>query len=206
MSNRIGLIVLGIMIVSLTVACQGPPGQVGPQGQQGEPGIQGAAGVVGPQGKTGPQGMMGLIGPAGAQGDQGIPGEAGSSGKQGAVGAPGVKGDTGASGPQGKQGAQGVRGLQGEAGIAAEIPDVLEVDRLIVRGVGEGAANLLLEGGTGESMPEITWFDENGDPILILVPAEGGLLILVPDPLEDVYEVFCIPAIEDFCGASRLSE
>ena len=226
------LVLIGAMMtVLLAVACvegpMGPPGQQGPQGEQGAIGAQGVQGVQGEHGAQGDPGIQGAPGLPGAQGETGAQGQQGQekagpqgvrgeAGPQGAVGARGAKGDPGEMGPDGPRGPQGEQGLQGEpglqgvegpAGATTTIPKVLEVEELVVRGAA-GPGSLLLDGGSvaNEERPAITWFNEDGDPYLALYPAFGGLTILVFDDSGDTFEVYCIPAIEDFCGADRIEE
>lgn len=121
----IGITALVIGLISLTIACEGPPGAQGPpgpqgsQGEPGEPGQQGAQGLTGPEGprgEPGPQGDPGAKGETGNRGPAGETGDRGATGPQGGPGPKGQPGDRGATGPAGPQGPQGDRGEQGPPG------------------------------------------------------------------------------------------
>lgn len=120
-----------------------PPPEDGPQGEQGP---QGPQGVEGAQGLIGPQGPQGLTGP---QGPQGATGPQGRVGPAGPLGIQGPQGDTGPQGPA------------GPPGSAADIPKVLEVEELIVRGDTSGGY-LRLVGGTEGRVASIEWYHSDG--------------------------------------------
>ena len=125
-------------VALIPAAPQGDTGPEGPQGPQGVEGPQGLIGPQGPQGETGPQGPQGATGPQGREGPRGF------------IGLQGPKGETGASG------AQGATGARGPAGAHAVIPNVLEVEQLVIRK--EGASTFLrLTAGTETIVPRIEW-------------------------------------------------
>src|SRR4029077_2176176 len=87
-----------ITIQAVTLANQGPKGDIGPQGPPGQS-------ITGPAGPPGPPGSNSTV--PGPQGPQGAPGATGATG---ATGPTGPQGATGATGPQGPQGPQGPAG------------------------------------------------------------------------------------------------
>ena len=73
--SRLGLLmVLGLVISLLAVACQGEAGLSGSQGSQGPVGADGKDGRDGAEGSAGPAGPDGPVGARGAQGLQGAAG------------------------------------------------------------------------------------------------------------------------------------
>ena len=101
--------------------------------------------IVGPRGEKGDQGSQGEMGPVGPQGPQG---ENGIQGLQGLQGEKGEKGDTGNQGLIGLPGIQGPEGPQGVQGIPG---------------------NLVLAGKNCPPNQCITGYDNNGDPLCMLV-------------------------------------
>ena len=128
------ILLAGLIVTALTMACTGPIGPVGlagepgPQGDQGETGARGEQGVPGKTGARGPDGLRGQIGPQGPQGEvgpwgevgptgpQGLQGELGEDGDRGPAGATGPRGATGPQGPSGPRGAMGPAGPEGDPG------------------------------------------------------------------------------------------
>lgn len=149
-----------------------------PQGEQGPQGAQGPQGVEGPQGAVGPQGPQGLAGP---QGPQGATGPQGRVGPAGPIGLQGPKGDTGPAGAPGAAGPQGT----------AQIPTVLEVEELIVRGDDSGGY-LRFEGGTGGTVATIEWYSSDGSQSATLWGGTVNGMVLSNRNSDGGWTEFCI--------------
>ena len=85
-SGRVLALLFSAFLVSVLVACQGPPGEPGLSGSPGNPGNPGNPGPRGPQGSQGDPGDPGLPGSPGDPGNPGKPGLAGVRGPQGPAG------------------------------------------------------------------------------------------------------------------------
>lgn len=112
---------------------QGDPGLPGEKGERGDMGPVGDKGPQGERGETGIQGDRGLDGPQGERGEKGEVGERGLQGESGPKGDTGERGVDGAPGERGEKGERGEAGAKGDAGRDAELIDIADVVRELVR-------------------------------------------------------------------------
>jgi len=141
------MIMTVLLVMTMTVSCQGPQGPQGEKGDtgaQGEKGDTGAAGAQGAPGLDGKDGVNGEDGEDGKDGttphigengnwwigttDTGIraEGKDGQDGKDGADGEDGKDGKDGADGEDGKDGLNGKDGVDGEDGKDGITPHIGE--------------------------------------------------------------------------------
>ena len=132
-------------------------------------------GPVGPQGHEGPRGESGLSGREGPRGDQGPPGREGP------------RGDTGT------QGSTGPIGSVGPAGPTAEMPNVLEVEELIVRSAQGGTSFLRLVAGGDDAVAFIAWHGDalSGATAVIYGGSEDGM-VFVEDNFDGTWTQVCV--------------
>ena len=151
-------------------APQGDPGQDGPQGPQGLQGVEGSQGLVGPegqQGETGPQGPQGVAGPQG------------------------LSGPAGPEGPRGVAGSAGPVGPMGPAGVVSGIPNVLEVEELIIKSQAGGGYMRLAAGGEGR-VAKITWHHTNGNRNGTIWAGSQIGLMLEDRNDDDSFTAYCV--------------
>jgi hypothetical protein len=121
-TQRVGIIALGVAAVALIIALLSLAQVISVSGEQISPQNSitnnSPVDVVTPlNGTNGLNGIDGLNGAKGDKGDRGRIGPAGEKGQDGsAIGIQGIPGETGPQGPSGPQGELGPMGLQGPAG------------------------------------------------------------------------------------------
>ena len=187
-ASRLFIVVLTVLVIGVFVGCgpsdeelaalveaevakqvalvpPAPPGEVGPEGPQGPQGVEG------PQGLIGPQGPQGLTGPPDPQG---------------------VAGPQGRAGPEGSVGLRGPEGERGPMGPPAPIPQVLEVEELIVRADNNGGYMRLVGGAEGR-VAVIQWYHSDG---VLASEIWGGSTegMVLRNRQDDQWSEFCIAA------------
>ena len=130
-------------------------------------------------------------GPEGPQGEPGSSGRQGPRGDQGPVGREGPRGDTGPQGERGDTGSPGAMGPPGPPGAAVTIPNILEVQELVVSRPGGGGSIRIVSGEEGQ-VAAIEWIDSDGFLTSNIFGGSTSGLVLGEDNDDGTWTNVCI--------------